>query len=427
MNLSLRRTALLLPLSFSLLAFSNSSTAAEDLLTNSPWSINLMGGLSILTPEENASGRGLQVSNNNSIGFGLKINYDINDRFVANLNLASLGAAEISEPAPSTAVLGNLNYLALGLGVDWFPLGTHETFSPYLDIGYHTISNSVNNNQIRYESPGQNNLHFGAGVIWNYSANWGLSADVTSFDNTAQFLSVGLRYQFGCPVSLLNQRLETLAQSAVLDRDNDMVPDANDQCPDTPAGRSVDESGCELDDDHDYVVNDLDQCPETVAGVRVNAKGCGLDGDADGVFDGLDQCPNSAANVKVDLQGCEIKAEVLEAINITLSGVLFEFDSHQLKTEFKQLLDNKVTPPLLKYPNTVVEVSGHTDNKGDEEYNQTLSQKRAESVVSYLLSQGIKENRIRAKGYGESQPIADNESEEGRSKNRRVEINVVSP
>jgi len=282
--------------------------------------------------------------------------------------------------------------------------------------------------QIRYDNPGQNSFHAGVGVLWNYSANWGLSADITSFDNTAQFASIGLRYQFGCPVSLLNQRFENLAtQTAMLDRDNDMVIDSDDQCPGTPSGRTVNDSGCELDDDHDYVVNAVDECLATLDGVRVNAKGCGLDGDADGVFDGLDQCPNSTVNVKVDLQGCEIKAEVLKAINITLSGVLFEFDSHQLKTEFTQLLDSKVTPALLKYPNTVVEVSGHTDNKGEQEYNQTLSQKRAESVVAYLLSQGVQENRIRAKGYGETQPIADNDTEESRAKNRRVEINVVSP
>lgn len=109
---------------------------------------------------------------------------------------------------------------------------------------------------------------------------------------------------------------------------------------------------------------------------------------------------------------------------ITLNNVFFDFDKSDLKAESFLELDRLVE--LLKKNATIkIEIAGHTDNKGDTKYNQTLSQKRAESVVNYLLQKGIDKTRIVAKGYGETQAISPNDTEENKAKNRRIEVRVL--
>ncbi len=109
---------------------------------------------------------------------------------------------------------------------------------------------------------------------------------------------------------------------------------------------------------------------------------------------------------------------------ITLNNVFFDFNKADLKMESFVELD-KLTELMQKNPTIKIEISGHTDNKGDDLYNQTLSQKRAESVVNYLVQKGIVKTRLTAKGYGETQPIAPNDTEENKAKNRRTEVKVL--
>jgi outer membrane protein OmpA-like peptidoglycan-associated protein len=95
-----------------------------------------------------------------------------------------------------------------------------------------------------------------------------------------------------------------------------------------------------------------------------------------------------------------------------------------LKPEFRPTLD-KVAQSLKDYPNSLIDVYGHTDSTGSEAYNQTLSENRAQTVANYLTSQGVTEARVRSKGFGETMPVASNDTPEGRAKNRRVEIKIV--
>ena len=113
--------------------------------------------------------------------------------------------------------------------------------------------------------------------------------------------------------------------------------------------------------------------------------------------------------------------------NITLDmpgGVTFDFDSATLKPQFHAVLD-KVSATLAEYNQTVVQVAGHTDSTGSRDYNMKLSQRRADSVKSYLITRGVPAQRLQTIGVGPDRPVADNGTEEGRAQNRRVEITIV--
>jgi OOP family OmpA-OmpF porin len=140
--------------------------------------------------------------------------------------------------------------------------------------------------------------------------------------------------------------------------------------------------------------------------------------DGDGVPNERDKCPNTRPGAVVDLDGCEVEAV------IELEGVYFDFDKATIKPEGKVVL-NEAAALLQKHERVVVEVAGHTDSVGSDAYNQGLSERRANAVKQYLTEQGVTATRLTARGYGESQPVASNDTSEGRAENRRVELIVL--
>ena len=197
----------------------------------------------------------------------------------------------------------------------------------------------------------------------------------------------------------------------LLDSDGDGVVDEADKCPNTPRGITVDARGCPPDSDGDGVPDYLDRCPGTPPGVAVDNSGCPFDSDGDGVADHLDKCPNTPKGATVNEAGCwSLQATTL-----------YDSNSSYIRTEAYPLLD-EVASILEKNPKMEVEVQGHTDNTGSAQYNQWLSEKRAQKVKDYLVSKGIDPSRLEAKGYGLTQPVASNATEEGRAQNRRVEL-----
>lgn len=106
------------------------------------------------------------------------------------------------------------------------------------------------------------------------------------------------------------------------------------------------------------------------------------------------------------------------------AGITFDFNSFAVKPQFQATL-NEVAQTLGAYPSTIIDVLGHTDSTGSHEYNQRLSEQRAQAVANYLTARGVHPSRIATRGYGETMPIADNATEAGRAANRRVEIKVV--
>lgn len=118
---------------------------------------------------------------------------------------------------------------------------------------------------------------------------------------------------------------------------------------------------------------------------------------------------------------------VRQGDNITLNmpgNITFAFDSSNLSPQFYPVLDN-VASTLTQYNQTMIEVAGHTDNVGTDQYNQALSERRANAVAAYLTGKGVMQQRMMVVGAGETHPIASNDTEAGRAQNRRVEITIV--
>jgi OOP family OmpA-OmpF porin len=168
-----------------------------------------------------------------------------------------------------------------------------------------------------------------------------------------------------------------------------------------------------LDSDGDGVYDNLDRCPNTPAGVNVDAQGCPLDTDGDGVYDCFDECPDTPGGAKVNEQGCWV-----------LDGVLFYTNEWNIKPDFYPNLD-AVVAVLEQNPDLKIKIRGHTDSTGNPAYNMKLSEKRAIAVMNYLVKRGIDPKRLFAEGFGLTLPIADNDTVEGRAKNRRVELQPI--
>ena len=228
------------------------------------------------------------------------------------------------------------------------------------------------------------------------------------------------------------------------DRDGDGVADQSDDCPDE-AGPSSN-NGCPLgeDRDGDGVIDSIDGCPDDAGSSATN--GC-PDSDGDGVADNEDRCPNLAGPYdgcpdtdgdgimdaddkcpelkgSIENGGCpELQQEVKEILEFAMQAVQFETGKATLKAVSYEVLD-QIVGIMKQYPGYQLRISGHTDNVGATSTNQILSEERARSCYEYLMAGGISENRISYEGFGESRPIASNNTVEGRSLNRRVEFEL---
>nr|WP_245591676.1 OmpA family protein [Cystobacter fuscus] len=268
---------------------------------------------------------------------------------------------------------------------------------------------------------------------------WGLELDVGR----------GVTLGSGYGREELRVLLSVRYDQAFLDSDGDGVPDSRDKCP--TEGEDVDgyqdDDGCpEPDNDGDGITDGQDTCP--------NGPDSCLDSDNDGVPDGMDQCPNKPGPPGYDgcpdtdgdevpdnvdkcpdqsgppeNDGCPIDNPpfvIVESDRIRIKGnILFETGSATIQKQSLKLLD-EVATVLDRNPSLgPVLIEGHTDNVGSDTLNLSLSQRRAQSVMDYLISKEIEAHRLRAKGFGESQPIATNGTPLGRAKNRRVEFRLI--
>jgi outer membrane protein OmpA-like peptidoglycan-associated protein len=230
-----------------------------------------------------------------------------------------------------------------------------------------------------------------------------------------------------CPDTPANVSVDT--KGCPLDADGDGVADYLDQCPNTPAYAPVDGAGCPLDTDQDGVADYLDKCSYTRKGAKVDANGCPADSDGDGVVDYMDNCPDTPAGTQVDYAGCPLPVATKSATVTDAGTWLYEdikFDSGSAKIKPESYpVLDEIAALLKDNPNIKVEVQGHTDSAGGPQMNMNLSKNRAKSVVGYLLGKDVSPDQLKAVGYGPSRPMASNDSAEGRAKNRRVELKPI--
>jgi OOP family OmpA-OmpF porin len=215
------------------------------------------------------------------------------------------------------------------------------------------------------------------------------------------------------------------------DRDHDGVFDDEDACPDSAGVRTDDAktNGCPPppDRDHDGVIDDQDQCPDTPMGDHPDADrlGCPLsDRDGDGVFDREDQCPDlpMGDSPHPTKPGCP----TVEADAIVVDPIFFKTAKAELLPESIPVLQS-IADIMGSHPEFErVSIEGHTDDRGKPASNLKLSAKRAKAVMKWLSAHGVSASRLESHGYGQGRPIASNDTDEGRSKNRRVQFIIVS-
>lgn len=363
--------------------------------------------------------------------FGLRYGQQLNDSF----NL--FGDLVYGAYDGNRAGVGDSDVTTLRGGVEWL-FSKQQRYNWFLSGGL-GLMNVDTDGGVDFTRP---MASVGVGQAWEVGVNdafrWELRAD-QSFGNDS------------LPNAGLTNVQALLGYSwglgAPLDSDGDGVANRLDQCPNTPKGAVVDAQGCPIDSDGDGVFDGLDKCPGTPAGVKVTADGCPVDSDGDGVADYKDKCPTVPAPGTPDgcpvdgdgdgvidandacptvpapgtTDGCPPKAAEVVPAKLTLDGVNFDNDSAKLRAESFAILDNAANT-LKQWGEVKVEVAGHTDSVSSDDYNLSLSQRRAETVRAYLIDKGVAAERLTAKGYGEANPVADNAIAEGRFKNRRVEL-----
>jgi outer membrane protein OmpA-like peptidoglycan-associated protein len=441
-----------------------SEVIAQD--ENNPWTIGIginavdfyptnAGGM--LTPEGNRAGWYTEFFNvgdhyNMLPGISkLSVSRYIKSGFSAEL----AGSFNIIKKYGDLKV-DNLTYFAIDAGAKYDLnnlIGETSWFDPYATAGVGFIS---------IDNVGKGSLNGGLGFNLWLNDNLGFNIEskykhtFATRPHTQHFQhSLGVIFKFGGMdsdgdgVYDKNDICPDVYGLAVFngcpDSDNDGVIDSKDHCPNV-AGLST-LNGCP-DSDEDGITDNLDACPN-VKGTKIN-KGC-PDSDDDGVIDSKDNCPQVAGPLAnngcpwpdtdkdgvldkddncineagpASNNGCpQITKEEVEKLEDLFKTVYFDTGKDTFKSETISKLDEAVLI-LKKYPTAKIQISGYTDSRGNDTFNQSLSEQRANSVKNYFVSKGISSGSISAKGYGESMPIASNNTNNGRALNRRVEIKI---
>lgn len=305
----------------------------------------------------------------NSVGFKLFGQYRFNQWFAIEGAYHNIGDFEDESPndfPPNTLKLNFNGFSAQGVLYVPSPV---EDFQAFVKAGFYDFDDELSVNSGTTSSSSESGLVAGAGVGFDVSERIGIRLEYEWFDaevGDLQSVSLGFAWHFGeaeppAPVAAA----PVVAPVAV-------AAAAPPPPPPPPA-----------DSDGDGVTDERDACPGTPAGARVNARGC--------------------------------------EEQLVLQGVTFESNSDQLTPDSTLTLDS-VAEILKQRPTFKIEVRGHTDSSGSDEYNLNLSQRRADSVMEYLVSRGVPADRLSAVGFGETLPVAANDTAEGRAQNRRVAL-----
>lgn len=372
------------------------------------------------------------------VGFRVGGELYINPSFNTSLNLSR---AKMRHEMVYSAVVTDLTANLIYKFNNGYILKEDSRFKPFLNTGF-GISNTQRQKFFFDEFDGGVHamMPFGAGFDVKVNNKTDLTVSGT-YNNTIDDTYNYIQFAVGAKFSLKGNK----------DSDADGVFDRDDACPETPG--PVSNQGCPLaDDDNDGVANIYDACPN-VAGTMNGCPdsdgdkvpdiydvcpdvagdpalgGC-PDSDNDGVVDSQDPCPNTYGTINGCTQQAieammpesekSIKVQLIEAAE----DVLFELDKATLTAGSYDALDD-ILKVLQNNPDMKIDINGHADSTGSEDYNYQLSKKRAETVRNYFIEKGIASNRLMAEGFGERAPRTGNSTSGERALNRRVDIDFI--
>ncbi|RLJ62419.1 outer membrane protein OmpA-like peptidoglycan-associated protein [Lacinutrix venerupis] len=414
---------------------------------NNPW-ITSFGANAINNPlrEQEAGLARFKTWNLNAAGFRLSAGRLIKHRVTFEA-VASLNSLEENFPTEETANL-EFPYISLdGMFKYQFTNGL-KILDPYITIGggytwldtigAGTVNGGIGTNiwvgnsfgftiqstyKHAFEDYGLKHWQHSAGIVFRYGGK-DKDKDGINDDEDACPELFGTFETNGCP-----------------DTDKDGVIDTEDLCPNDYGPSTM--RGCP-DNDGDGTPDKYDKCPKVKG--EIEDDGCPVfDTDKDGVIDRIDKCPQqpgppqnggcptpqqiqqqkTAERQKIIDRNNKIKAQVISQLETFAKNIKFENGNTILTNDAKTNLD-KIADIIISQPNMKFHIAGHTDSVGNNENNMLLSEKRASEARKYLISKGVNSKIITSQGYGENKPIADNNTKDGRLKNRRIEIFIVN-
>ena len=298
-------------------------------------------------------------------------------------------------------------------------------------------------------------FHFGGGLKFFFTRRFMMRLDVRDTMTARRGLGQGVVHSpevlLGFSLTLNRKKAEPAPD---LDRDDDGILDADDECIDVPGVPEY--QGCPIPDtDGDGILDPDDKCvdvpgvPEYEGCPTPDTDGDGIldpddkcvdepgvpeydgcpipDTDNDGILDPDDKCVNEPETVNQyeDEDGCpDTLPEKVKQFTGVIEGIYFDTAKATIKKQSTAQLDQAVEV-LKEFPKTRIEISGHTDDRGNDDYNMTLSAERAEAVKAYLVEKGIDADRIQTRGAGELEPRESNNTKAGRAKNRRIEFKLL--
>ena len=326
--------------------------------------IGIGGGVTTLDPDTGTTG--FRVDDDSDVGGKIMFGYEATDHVSVEAFGATLGSAGLTD---TNQLDGSVDYTIYGLSGIFNFMGRQGGFSPLIKLGVTQVDNDAN---IPFSREDDLLFFGGLGLEYEFYNSVALRAEYEYFAKDAQMVSLSLLKYFGGekPVTVV------------------LPPPAPPAAP---------------------VVN--------VEQPKISMEFTIPDTDGDGVNDIRDACPNTPAGARVDSLGCAKFEGILRGVN-------FEYNKARLTPIAMEILDD-VAAELKDFPLVKIQVEAHTDSKGSSTYNLWLSNRRAQSVITYLGSQGINTSRLIPVGFGETKPIADNATDDGRAQNRRVEFQVV--
>ena len=381
----------------------------------SRWYAGVSMGGSKLDPD--LDGIGFTVQKGTSVGTQMRLGYDLHNLFSVEMDTSVLGSAEFESTAEVEYTSLTASGLIYGLTGN-SNRSRRQDWSAFARLGY-SYSASSSNVQV-LDGRDLSGPVVGLGVEYGMANGLGLRMEATHFHDEALFVGLGAVYRFGNKEtgrpSLFAKKKNHADQPEHLAGDSGSPRDhriASSAGPKLQAGLP----GVLQQGENPAVKTTLTPRVPAAAGqeyLRKVVVATVKDLDGDGVSNESDECANTRAGTSVDSEGCGLFDGVIE-------GVTFNNGSAGLNATSKRILD-RVATRLMAFPEVRVEVQAHSDDKGPDSINQSVSETRANAVVRYLVRHGVSPEQLEAAGMGESRPRSDAKDEYGRLANRRIEL-----